>query len=130
MTNILTAAKQEVAEALTAAGIKAFDYVPERLQPPTAVIAAGEPFIEKGNAKTFTDVDIRLEISLAASTASNVKSTEQIDDLVVTAILALGEINWDVESVSQPFGMEVNNALYLATRITAVASITITKEVV
>ena len=129
MTNILTQAKAEVADTLNAAGIKAFQYIPERIQPPTAVISAGEPFIERGLHQTFTDVDMRLEIALVASTATNVKSTEDLEGLITTTILALKDVNWDIESVSQPFGLEANNALYLAARVTVVASITI-KEVV
>jgi hypothetical protein len=130
MTNVLTLAKAEIADTLNTAGIKAFDYVPERIQPPTAILVWGSPFIEKGLNPTFTDVEMRLNIRLVAQTATNVKSTEELDGLIVKAILALQTINWDIESVSQPFGYEANNALYLATDLTVVASITINEEVV
>lgn len=129
MTNIITAAKTEVADTLNAAGVKALDHIPERVQPPLVVIAAGSPFIEKGLEKTFTDVEVRLELTVIASTAANVVSTEQLEDLIVKTVLALQPINWDLESVSQPFGLEANGALYLAARATVTASITL-KEVV
>jgi hypothetical protein len=129
MTNIITLAKQEVAAALIAGGIIAKDYIPERIQPPMAVLAAGNPFIEKGQTQTFTDVEMRLDISLIAQNATNVKSTEELEGLIVDALLALKGVNWEIESVSQPFGLEANNALYLAATLTVTASITI-KEVV
>lgn len=124
--NTLTAVRQEVADALTAVGIEALDYIPEVVNPPLAIISAGEPWLADGPNKTFQDIEVRLSIRLVAAHATNEDATDALDQMVVKALLALG---WNLERVTQPFPYEVNGNLYLAADAVITASINI-KEVI
>lgn len=106
--------RQEVADALTEAGINAFDYIPERISPPVAIVSAGDPYIEQG--QTYCDFTVRLAITLVAGTATNKTVTAALDSLIETAVNVTGD--WLIESVGQPFTFAANNAEYLAVRVT------------
>lgn len=121
--NTLSEVRTEVTDQLADAGIKAVEYIPARLAPPVVVISAGNPYVENGLNKTFKDVLVRLEFRVVAETATNEKATDSLDGMICDTLLALS--NWDMETVSQPFGYEVNNAVYLAADVVMTASITI-----
>lgn len=107
---LLTEVKAELQEA----GINSFDYLPERLNPPVAIVSPGEPFVEEGD--TFTTFKVTLDVVLVAGKATNVVSTDQLYDLIDTAIFNLGD--WKVSTVQRPYQLEANGAYYLATTLT------------
>ena len=128
MTYTLAATRSEVAEQLQEAGIEAMDYIPEVLNPPLAIVFAGDPYITLNDTekKTFKDVQVRLEVRVVAGRATNEVATDTLDDLICQVLIALG--NWDLQQVSQPFSYAPNgdaNATYLAADVVLTANITI-----
>lgn len=122
MTNIITQTKIDLATELVTDGINAEYYIPPRIVPPLAIISPDTRYVTQGD--TFATFEIAVELTLIAQTASNAKATEELDDLIVSAIGAIPAM-WRIDSVSQPFSLGVNNADYLATRMTLTTQITI-----
>lgn len=125
VSNTIGLAKEQVKSLLEAGGIKAFDYIPERIPTNSVVIAAGDPFIEPSNV--FGQQSIRLELTTIANQATNVTSTENVESLICNTVIAL-DGNWKLERVSQPFQLAANNATYLAARVEVSADIKIEQE--
>lgn len=122
MTNIITQTRIDLANELIADGINADYYIPSRITPPLAIISPDSNYVSQGDS--FATFGIALEVTLVAQTASNDKATEDLDNLIVSAIGAI-PAQWRIESVDQPFTLSVNNADYLATRMALTTQITI-----
>lgn len=122
---ILSDLRTELAAMLTAGGVESFDYIPERINPPVAVVSAGDPYVtDVFDVKTFShDFLVTMEVALIADAADNDAVTDQLDDLICKTIIAV-DGSWEVD-VAQPFQLEANGVLYLATRATLKTSITI-----
>lgn len=120
----LKAVLTEVKDVLAGVGFKSFDYLPERVNPPVAIVAPGEPFVEEGD--TFTTMLTRLDVVLVAGKASNKNSTYELYDLIDTAIFNLGD--WHIDGVQRPYQLETGGAFYLATTVTISKNINIEKE--
>jgi hypothetical protein len=125
VTNTIGLAKEQVKSLLEAGGIKAFDYIPERIPTNSVVIAAGDPFIEPGDL--FGHQVIRLELTTIANQATNITSTDNVEALICDTFIALNN-SWRLERVSQPFQLAANNATYLAARVEVSADIKIEME--
>lgn len=123
--SVLAELREELQGFLTEGGITAFDHIPARVQPPVAVVAAGSPYIlEVFDAKTFNhDYQVRMEVTLIANQATNDIATDTLDDLICDTLIALAD-HWEAE-VSQPFQLEVNNAVYLAATVSISTTVTI-----
>ena len=122
MTNIITQTKIDLANELISDGINAEYYIPPRIVPPLAIISADSRYVAQGD--TVATFEIGVELTLVAQTASNAKATEDLDDLIVSAIGAIPAM-WRIDSVGQPFALGVNNADYLATKMALTTQITI-----
>lgn len=114
----------EVQAVLAGVGFKSFDYLPERVNPPVAIVSPGEPFVEEGD--TFTTMKVTLDVVLVAGKASNKQSTYDLYDLIDTAVFNLGD--WHVDSVQRPYQLEANGVPYLATTVTISNEIEITEK--
>ena len=95
-----------------ATSVKGFAYLPERLVPPCAVVMPGATYIEDGD--TFGSFTARYTVDLVMGTAANSVTASGLDDQIENALIALVNEGYSVESVSQPYAMEANNAAYLA----------------
>jgi len=122
MTNIITQTRIDLADELISDGINAEYYIPPRITPPLAVVSPDSRYVSQGD--TFATFEIGIVLTLIAATASNAKATEDLDDLIVSAIGAIPAM-WRIDSVDQPFTLNVNNAEYLATRMALTTQITI-----
>ena len=127
--NALLEAKQDVQEALEGIGLTSYDYWPEVLSAPVALIGWGEPYLEQLAEPTFCQVgegfQVRLMVMLISEVGSNAKQTYQLEDLICRAIPALE--NWTLESVTKPYSDTYNGATYLSVELTITAEIQITE---
>ena len=122
MTHIITQTRIDLKNELEADGINAEYYIPPRITPPLAIISPDTNYVSQGD--TFASFGIGLTITLITQTKSNEKATEDLDDLIVSAIGSIPAF-WRIDSVDQPFTLNVNNADYLATRMSLTTQITI-----
>ncbi len=120
--NVITQAKINLANELISDGITTEYYVPPRITPPLAIISPDNTYVTQGD--TFATFELGLNITLVAQSASNEKASEDLDELIVTAIGAIPAM-WRIDSVEQPFALSANNAEYIATRMALTTQITI-----
>lgn len=111
MTNDITTAKAQFADALTSAGLRVLEYVPERMVPPIVVIAAGANYLERSSVSN--EFILKLEVLLVAQNATNAMATENLDALIQNAINALPAFARFV-SIGQPYALQTNSAEYLS----------------
>lgn len=106
--NVIKELRKDLAEA-----IGAIHFLPERVQPPVAVISAGNPYIE---IETYCDKTVNLVVTLIVGRSDNEVALDALDDYIYSTMEALP--HWaTVEYVEQPFLLEWNGAVYLASRI-------------
>lgn len=116
-------AKVEFKDDLVSAGLNVLEYVPERITPPIVIVNAASPYIQTAEFGEFT---LGLELVCVASTATNKKATEALDQLVEDVINAIKPLTYArMTTVNQPYNLQTNNAEYLATNIYAQLAITI-----
>lgn len=116
-----------VSAALTAAGLQAFDHLPDRLAPPCAVIAGADPYLTSEGAP-FGSVRMRLEVRLVTRPGANEQVITDLDALIEDAIAALDTTTWAVEEVSQPYNLVAGSASYLTTTLTINDDITLKEK--
>jgi hypothetical protein len=121
--NEITASKAEYALALTALGLKVSSYIPERVVPPVVIISPGSPYL----TPTLLDRGewvMNLELMVVGPTAVNVKATESLDQ-AIEKILNGNPGYSQIVNVGQPYGLQTNNAEYLAANISVNVRITL-----
>jgi hypothetical protein len=117
---MLAAAREELRLQLVAAGMTVYDYIPERITPPVAVIEPGGTYVAGG--QTFCEFEVGMQVVLLASTATNEVATSELDQYICDVLDQVD--TFDLVAVAQPSGFEVSNATYLGTRI----SFTVNKD--
>lgn len=116
-------AKVQFKTDLVAAGLNVLEYVPERITPPIVIVNAASPYIQTAE---FGEYTLGLELVLVASTATNKKATENLDQLIEDVLLALEPLTYArLTSVNQPYNLQTNNAEYLSVNIYAQLAISI-----
>lgn len=118
--NTLTQARSTIEQALTAAGVPAVDHVPERLNPPCAIVQADSPWLEPGGA--FGEFHVHYNVTLVAARAANKVATDALDELVAASVIALVALDgaWGLERVEGPISLTYNAAEYVAATIAVV----------
>lgn len=104
--------RKTIRDELSAAGIEAHTPMPGRLNPPTAMVQPGDPYVAPGD--TYGSLEIRHEVWLFVRPGDNSRQADELDELIETALTVL--ISHGTTQVSKPFVYEANNASYLATR--------------
>lgn len=112
----LSTERQLISDTLSLAGIKVYDHVPARLQPPAAVLIAGSPYLVPG--ERFGTFKVAWNISLIAGTAPNDQATDALDSLIEDAVVAVVNAGYDLEQVSEFGVFPSNNAEYPAVGMT------------
>lgn len=107
--------RAEVVAALSAADIKAVDYIGETMTPPVAAVVPGDPYLDSEGA-TFGHTNVNLLILLIGGKGTNKAAASQIDSLIATALDALDD--WDITEVAQPGLVNLNGSNYLGSVIT------------
>lgn len=118
----ITIAKGQFKSALVAAGLKVSSFVPERVVPPLVIIDNGSPYLQP--ASVGNEYIMNLELKLVASTATNIKRQEQLDQLIEDVANAIPQYAV-LKSVSTPYNLLTNNAEYFATSVEVDVRITL-----
>jgi hypothetical protein len=115
MSGFLTANRVEFA-ALLGPNVDAF--APAKLSPGGFVVP-GDPWLEPGS--TFGSFRIRLDGLLLVKAVNNETASNEVNDIVEAASLAILASDWNLGTISQPrpLSQEGDNVKYLAVAITA-----------
>lgn len=124
MTSIFGVLRTEIVDALAGIDLNTYTHIPGRMALPGAFVMAGAPYVEQG--QTFGERIVRFEVVLAVQTGDNAAETSALDELIETAQAALENAGWLVEQISQPYGMDFNNAEGLVVSITVTTPVTFT----
>lgn len=120
--NTLALLREDLSTVLEAAGVRTHGFLPERIVPPLALLAAGSPYVEDGD--TYGSYTVRFTVVLVASQATNQVATKELDEAVTAALVALDNGNWAIERVDQPTMMQSSNTHYLSTTIDVLRKVT------
>jgi len=116
-------AKVQFKTDLAAAGLNVLEYVPERITPPIVILNAASPYVTTAE---FGEYTLGLELVLVASTATNKKATENLDQQIEDVLNAIEPLSYvRLTSVNQPYNLQTNNAEYLSTNVYVQLAITI-----
>jgi hypothetical protein len=119
----INASKVEFKLELTDAGLNVLEYIPERITPPIVIINSGNPYLQTA---AFGEWSLGLEVVLVASTATNKKATENLDQLIEDVLNAIEPLKYvRITSVNQPYNLQTNNAEYLAANLFVQLDITL-----
>jgi hypothetical protein len=119
----INAAKVEFKLELTDAGLNVLEYIPERITPPIVLLNASQPYLQTAQ---FGEWSLGIELVLVASTATNKKATENLDQLIEDTLNAIEPLTYvRITSVNQPYNLQTNNAEYLAANIYCQLNLTI-----
>jgi hypothetical protein len=119
----INASKVEFKLELAEAGLKVLEYVPERITPPVVILNAAQPYLQTAQ---FGEWSLGLELVLVASTATNKKATENLDQLIEDVLNAIEPLTYvRITSVNQPYNLQTNNAEYLAANVYCQLDITL-----
>lgn len=120
---MLAELRTEIATLLESIDIKCFEYMPERIVPPMAMLTAGSPFISAGN--TFGSFNIVMNIELVVPTGTNEVETQSLDKMIEDVIVILANKDINIYQVDQPQMLSANNATYMMATATLVANRTL-----
>ena len=122
MSNEITISKAELKLDLEQAGIRVLDYVPERITPPIVIMSSASPYLTPSTLGT--QYDLNLELVVIATTATNKKATENLDQAIHNVLTAMPRYA-RVIRVNEPYNLQTNNAEYLSANISLELEITI-----
>lgn len=119
----INAVKVEFKLELADAGLNVLEYIPERITPPIVLLNAAQPYLQTSQ---FGEWSLGIELVLVASTATNKKATENLDQLIEDTLNAIEPLTYvRITSVNQPYNLQTNNAEYLAANIYCQLNLTI-----
>lgn len=118
---VLADLRTELTTALEPLDINTYAYLSGRAALPSAMVLAGSPYIESGEA--FGEHLVRFEVWISAQKGDNDSETDQVDQLIEAAMKALQTDGWVVEAVSQPFDFQINNGSAFTTSITVTCTV-------
>lgn len=116
LVSTLTDLRLDVVDALASAGVRAYEYLPEVISPPVALVEPDNPYftLQTGEGVPFGYVRVTLTVFLITGAGSNKTSVHALDDLIEQAFVALHvEGDWDVTEVSRPGQVSLNGGSYL-----------------
>jgi hypothetical protein len=119
----INASKVEFKLELADAGLNVLEYIPERITPPIVIINSAQPYLQTAQ---FGEWSLGLEVVMVASTATNKKATENLDQLIEDVLNAIEPLKYvRITSVNQPYNLQTNNAEYLAANMFVQLDLTI-----
>jgi hypothetical protein len=111
----INATKVEFKLELADAGLNVLEYIPERITPPIVIMNSAQPYLQTAQ---FGEWSLGLELVMVASTATNKKATENLDQLIEDVLNAIEPLKYvRITSVNQPYNLQTNNAEYLAANL-------------
>jgi hypothetical protein len=119
-------ARTSVAEVLNEVGLSTHPVLPERMNPPEAIVIARSPYITNGQA--FGSYKVNLGVSIVVEPADNAVELDQLDNLIEEVISALVNHNHAVIEVTKPYAWSYNNAQYTAVDVLISNTISLLEE--
>lgn len=118
MSTTLVDTRRALADAVTV--VPGFDYLPGRLVPPCVIVLPGSPYLTSGDV--FGELAVSYRLVTIFGGTNNETASRELDQLVEDV---MGDLHPDyvVEEVSDPYGLEANNAQYAATDLTVSTTI-------
>lgn len=117
MSAILTPSRIEVVDALGSAGIQAFEYAPDVMTAPGAIVGPDDPYLEPPTGGVpFKNYVENLQILLVAGKGTNKAVAATADDLIEKAVTALHN-DWDVTYVGAPGQVTLGGTAFLGVAI-------------
>lgn len=114
--SVLGDVREVIADALLVeTTAQVLTYVPSRIVPPIYIITADSPYVSASD--TFGQFKANFSIEIVSPVSANDTNTEALDLLIEDAVVALSNERISFSTVSQPYGLEANNATYLAASI-------------
>src|SRR5690554_6280036 len=109
--NSLKILRADLTDVLEGAGLRCFDHLPRRVNPPIGIVLAGSPYLESGS--TYGSFNVNYNVLILTKPGANAVQTDEIDKLATAAIVALMNSGWAIDSVGQPTFEELNDVAYL-----------------
>lgn len=115
---MIAEARAALLAVLETAGIPAFSVVPDRSQPPMAVMVPSTDWIENG--EVFGEFTISFDVEIVAGSGTNQAITVALDSMVEDVLSAIAEAPaMYAAAVGQPTAVDLGNGpVYLGTTIT------------
>jgi hypothetical protein len=114
---MLSTARADLLAVLTAAGLRAYAEVPERPQPPMAVMVPSADWIVSG--EVFGEFSVSFDVEIIVAAGANTVVSKALDTAVETALTAITNApKMFASSVGQPQAVEIGAGLYLGATIT------------
>jgi len=132
LSNTLTQARTDVAQALEAAGLKATDYTQEKLFPPVCVVVPDEDYVSQpvGSNPFKKPYSVNMRVLVLSGKGTNKGQAEQIDSMLTDVITAL-EDDWEITAISAPENVSVNGTTGYLGAVVSITNFTeIDKEVI
>ena len=112
--NPLTQARNDVADLLSAAGINAYAYMPDRAAPPLVAVTGGNPYVEAGN--TMTNDLVRFTVRVVLTPGDAGVRAEELDDMVLAVSDTLANNGWAL-TVNEPGSITIGTGEFPAVDI-------------
>ena len=114
---MLSTARADLLAVLTAAGLRAYAEVPERPQPPLAVMVPSAEWIVQG--EVFDEFVVSFDVEIIVAAGANTVVSKALDTAVIAALTAISNApKMYASSVGQPQAVEIGAGLYLGATIT------------
>ena len=124
--NPLTELREDLANTLSEAGIRAFGYAEPKLVPPCAAIVPNSDYLNIREGDVFGQTNIAIDILLLGVKATERAGSEKMDDLILKALHALSD-EFDVTGVTAPGIYNVNGAELFSCIISVEVQINLTE---
>jgi hypothetical protein len=115
---MIAEARAALLAVLETAGIPAFENVPDRAQPPMAVMVPAADWIENG--EVFGEFTISFDVEIVAGSGTNQAISLALDGMVEDVLTAIAEApSMYAAAVGQPATVDLGNGpVYLGATIT------------
>jgi len=118
----LPAARDALAGLLSGLSVTVADRMPERVQPPVALILPADPYVDTDPTELPYGMGwVYFDVVLIAAKATNPTQDRSLDDLITEVLQALygvsGAITWLPRTVSRPTDRTLGEQTYLETRV-------------
>lgn len=96
--------------------VQAYAFMPDRLVPPAAITLPASPYLSSG--ETFGTFTLGLEVVVVVNSKVNETGANNLDGLIVDAVVELVNAGISVSEVSEPWELTSSTGNYLAATIT------------
>jgi hypothetical protein len=114
---MISEARSALSGILETAGLRVFEFLPERATPPMAVLVPSSDWVESGD--TFGSFRVGFDVTLVVQTASNQVMINKLDELTDETLQAIADAaGFYASSVGAPSAVDINGVDYLSATIT------------